>query len=82
MFAPDPRGKVTGEGPMTGSGGDLGETVGKGDTSTQVGSSRTSMSEAIRRYADNAARASNQPGLPSVQRSLINDYFARLSGAS
>lgn len=67
---------------MTGSGGDLGQSVGKGDTSTKVGSARTSLGEAIRRYSDEATRAAQRPGLPSSHRNLINNYFARLSGAS
>ncbi|MEI2638788.1 MAG: hypothetical protein V9F03_07310 [Microthrixaceae bacterium] len=82
VFAPDPRASGSNDGPGSTSGGDLGETIGKGDTTTQTGESRTSLREAIRRYSDDAARVARQPGLPSAHRQLISDYFARLSGAS
>lgn len=67
---------------MQGSGGDLGQRRGTGDTATQRGESRLPVSDAVRRYRDQASRAAARPGLPRAQRDLISSYFDRLSRVS
>jgi hypothetical protein len=79
VFAPDPQGRLSGDGPQQGSGGSLESTVGQGDTATRRGAARSSLGEAVRRYTPGATRALDQPGVPAAQRELIRDYFGRLA---
>ncbi len=66
---------------MSASGGDLGQRVGRGDTTTDVETARTSLGEALRRYS-NGATAAGGSGASGANRQLVTDYFARLSRGS
>lgn len=82
VFAPDPTGSRGGDGPMAGTGGDLSGRAGAADTTSELGAARLPVSEAVRRYREQAARALDQPGLPAGHRTLISGYFERLSRAT
>ena len=79
VFAPPPSGTRSGEGTQLGDGGRLDSRVGTGDTTTERSVARLPLSEALQRYRDGVRRAAEAPGVPSAQRGLISDYFARLT---
>jgi hypothetical protein len=59
--------------------GQPGEVIGQGNGSTNRGSARVPLSEALARYEDRATDAVERGELPPSQRDLIRSYFDGLT---